>query len=221
MSVGFLGAAAYSLDIPKNFAEAKEIHMQPQSTEIHTQNEQGATRSEVVEDYIEENNSVPTDEQLEDMRLTPNQFVKSALEIYSENSAQQVGVNDKAYNMYLHAKYISSDLQLLTEQNTVGQNADMRNLFLLTSMVEHLQFVRTSHIDPNGNATEKTQYANQWKQPSEEMVQANEYIEQILHDLDVANNKGGKGETFGVTNRLDGDKVGEVEAFLNGHQLNK
>ncbi|WEA43821.1 hypothetical protein [Priestia aryabhattai] len=216
MGIGFLGVAVYSFNQPTEQAEAKDS--QSHSTEIYTQQDKGAIRSKVVGDYISENHEVPTDEQLEDMKVTPNQFVKNSLETYSKNSTQSVGVNDKAYNMYLHAKEISSDIQLLNEENTIGQNADMKNLFVLTTMVQHFQFVRTSHIDPNGNAVEKTQYADQWEQPSEPMIQADKYIKEILHDLDVANNKGGKGKTYGVTHRLDGDKVDELEAFLNGEE---
>ena len=220
MGIGFLGAATFSFNQPTEQAEAKEVHLQ-QATKISTQLDYGATRSKVVEDYVEENHAVPSQEHLDDRKITPNQFVKESLETYSKDFAKNAGVNDEAYNMYLHAKSISNDLQFLTKENIISENADMQNLFLLTSMVQHFQYVRTSHIDPNGGAAEKTQYVDQWEQPTKAMIQADKYIKEILNDLDVANNKGGKGKTYGVTNRLDGDKANEVEAFLEGNRINE
>ncbi|MED3885930.1 hypothetical protein [Priestia aryabhattai] len=103
-------------------------------------------------------------------------------------------------------------IQFLNKENTITQNADTKNFFLLSPMM-NFQYARTAHIDPKGNAAEKTQYADQCKQPSKKMIQADKYIKEILHDLDAANNKG---KTYSVTHRLDGDKVNEVEAFLDG-----
>lgn len=219
MGIGFLGAAVFSFNQPTQQAEAKEN--QPQSTKIYTQQDKGAIRSKVVADYVSKNHEAPSQEQLDDMKITPNQFVKNSLETYSKNLTHALSVNDEAFNMYLHAKAISSDLQFLNKENIISENADMQNLFLLTSMVQHFQYVRTSSIDPNGGAAEKTQYADQWEQPSKAMIQADKYIQEILHDLDVANNKGGKSKTYGVTHRLDGDKVNEVEAFLDGNKINE
>ncbi|WP_462411415.1 M56 family metallopeptidase [Neobacillus sp. Marseille-QA0830] len=45
-----------------------------------------------------------------------------------------------------------------------------------------------------------------------------EYIKHVLNDLDVAFNKNGKGETFGVTHQLDGEHVTELEKFVYGEQ---
>ncbi|MEH7094420.1 M56 family metallopeptidase [Neobacillus vireti] len=45
-----------------------------------------------------------------------------------------------------------------------------------------------------------------------------EYIKQFLNDLDVAMNKNGKGDTFGVLHQLDGEHVIELEKFIYGEQ---
>ncbi|MED4228144.1 hypothetical protein [Neobacillus cucumis] len=45
-----------------------------------------------------------------------------------------------------------------------------------------------------------------------------EYIKQVLNDLDVAMNKNGKGETYGVLHQLDGEHVIELEKFIYGEQ---
>ena len=42
---------------------------------------------------------------------------------------------------------------------------------------------------------------------TERMKQSFEYMKQLLNDIDVAINKNGKGETFGVSHQLGGDKV--------------
>ncbi|MGG3272402.1 hypothetical protein ABEP16_26190 [Priestia aryabhattai] len=107
MGIEFFGAAVYIFNLPTEQAEAKDIH--PQSTKIYMQQDQGV-RSKVVEDYIEENHEVSSQEQLDDMKITSNQFVKNSLDNYSKDLAKQAGVNDEAYNMYLHAKEISGDL---------------------------------------------------------------------------------------------------------------
>ncbi|MEK4406669.1 hypothetical protein MKZ26_20095 [Sporosarcina sp. FSL K6-6792] len=41
-------------------------------------------------------------------------------------------------------------------------------------------------------------------------------MKQIVNDIDVAVNHNGEGETFGVTHLLNGDKVSEMERFIEG-----
>ncbi|MBT2654548.1 transcriptional regulator [Bacillus sp. ISL-18] len=43
-----------------------------------------------------------------------------------------------------------------------------------------------------------------------------EYIKQLLNDLDVAMNKNGKGDTYGVLHQLDGEHIIELEKFIYG-----
>lgn len=51
---------------------------------------------------------------------------------------------------------------------------------------------------------------------SKTMHKAFEYMKQLLHDLDIAVNHGGKGETLGVTNLLNGENVLEMQRTWNG-----
>ncbi|MGY3190535.1 hypothetical protein [Lysinibacillus sp. TE18511] len=46
------------------------------------------------------------------------------------------------------------------------------------------------------------------------MLQAFEYMNQIVNDIDVAINHNGEGEMYGVTHLLNGGKVSEVEKFV-------
>ena len=84
-----------------------------------------------------------------------------------------------------------------------------------------MQFVRTSEHGHNGEAIEAAYLAEHWKPVPEEMRQAYEYMNQILHDLDVAYNKGGEGETFGVTHKLNGEHADEIELFWSGGNNNE
>lgn len=123
--------------------------------------------------------------------------------------------HDEGFEYYLKTLLLSrsnySDISKPYETNK-----DLANLFLLSSYIQHMQFVRTAHLGQNGEAIESVELAEQWKPVPEEMRQAYEYINQILSDLDVALNKGGIGETFRVTHEMNGDNVDKVEAFLGG-----
>jgi len=95
---------------------------------------------------------------------------------------------------------------------------DLETLFVLSSYLMHNQFVRTAHLDPYGQAKEATELSDQWKPTDDGMRQAFVYMKQMINDLDVAINHKGKGETFGVSHLLNGEKFSEVEAFLDGEQ---
>lgn len=91
---------------------------------------------------------------------------------------------------------------------------DYINLFLLTSYISNKQFARTVHLGPNGEAVESTDLVDQWAPTDENTHKAFEYMKQIMNDLDVAINHKGKGEIFGVTHLLNGDKASEVKKFV-------
>jgi hypothetical protein len=42
------------------------------------------------------------------------------------------------------------------------------------------------------------------------------YMKRIVHDLDIALNHSGQGETFGVTYLMDGENLEELKSFMNG-----
>ncbi len=124
--------------------------------------------------------------------------------------------NDEGFEYYLKAQEViwAFPIPLIVEDKEIEK--EHSNLFLLSSYIEHNQFVRTAHLDPNGQAKEDTSLSDQWKPTDDDMRQAFEYMKQIVYDLDVALNHGGEGETFGVTHLLSGDKVSEMEAFITG-----
>lgn len=122
---------------------------------------------------------------------------------------------DEGYDYYLKAEALSRTLGSYIRVEGVDLEKDLENLRVLAGLIAHEQFVRTAHIDPNGEAKEKTEYAKQWKPTNNRMKLSFEYMKQLLNDLDVAINKDGKGHTYGVTHQLDGDKVEEMESFIS------
>ncbi|NRD78525.1 M48 family metalloprotease [Bacillus sp. BRMEA1] len=119
---------------------------------------------------------------------------------------------DKGYDYYLKSKLRGLGSYIRVEG--VDLKKDFENLFELSGIIAHEQFVRTASIDPNGDAMEKTEYANQWKPTSKRMQISFEYMKELLNDIDVAINKDGKGHTFGVSHQLGGNKVNEMESFM-------
>ena len=142
---------------------------------------------------------------------------KEMLSKQSKDPLLEQSGNDEGFNMYLNARDYN-DLQIpkLQKGTKYGKDKDINNLWVLSTFVTHMQFSRTSHLGHIGQAMEKAERAKDWEETPEEMRQAYEYMNQILHDLDTAVNRDGKGETYGVTYRLNGDKVDEMEAFIKG-----
>ncbi|MDM5314946.1 hypothetical protein QUF49_03005 [Fictibacillus sp. b24] len=120
---------------------------------------------------------------------------------------------DEGYDIYLKSEMLRNMLGKYIRVEGEDLEKDFQNLGTLTALIGHDQFVRTAHLDSNGNAKEKTEYMNEWKPANEETLKAFEYMKQLLHDIDVAINKDGKGETYGVSHQLDGQNVNELEAL--------
>ena len=147
-----------------------------------------------------------------------NQSVIDAIEIMSKQlddpRLAESGF-DEGFNMYLNSKAAFNVLgENLSKE--FHESKDFASLFRLWSYIGHLQFVRTAHLGHNGEAIEATYLAEQWKPVPDEMRQAYTYMKHILHDLDVAFNKGGVGETYGVTYTLHGEFAPHIELVFDG-----
>lgn len=120
--------------------------------------------------------------------------------------------NDEGFTYYLKANAIQ---ELLYEEGIDVENAsikkDLANFGMLVGGIGHHQFVRTAHIDGQGQAKEATEHSDQWKPTNERMQIAFDYMKQLLHDLNVAINHDGKGETYGVSYTAGGDNIDELE----------
>lgn len=71
------------------------------------------------------------------------------------------------------------------------------------SYIGHLNFIK-SGAEKQGFGTEET---------VTNIEQAYKYMSKIPHDLDIIMNQEGKGETFGVTNQLNGENTAKLEEF--------
>ena len=122
--------------------------------------------------------------------------------------------NDEGFEYYLKSLVVDRKSPIDLIKGNKELEEDYINLFLLTSYISNKQAARTVHLDPNGEAIESTDLVNQWAPTDENTHKAFEYVKQIMNDLDVAINHNGKGEIFGVTHLLNGDKASEVKKFV-------
>lgn len=171
-----------------------------------------STNDNIVEVVVEANESELYDEEFGEWASKMNAMLSEPLDDPKLKEAN----NDKGFEYYLKAQEVIRKFpkQLIKESNEIER--EHSNLFLLSSYISHNQFVRTAHINPNGEAKESTEFADQWKPTDENTLQAFEYMKQILNDIDIAVNHNGEGEIHGVTRLLNGEKVSEVERFVTG-----
>lgn len=151
-----------------------------------------------------------------DFPTNVNDWVAFQINEFSKKSDVNLpnGGYDEGYDYYLKSQALSMTLGSYIRVEGDDLEKDFENLWVLASAIGHEQFVRTAHIGPNGEAIEKTEYYKQWKPTNKRMKLSFEYMKQLLNDIDIAINKDSKGETFGVSHQLDGDKVEEMESFI-------
>jgi hypothetical protein len=95
-------------------------------------------------------------------------------------------------------------------------------VWLLAEIIQEEQSKRTEHInsdrydkfDPN----QVQEALSEAKEPNDRLIKSVEYMKQLLNDLDIAINKDGKGDLFEVAHQLDGQRVGELETFIQGDE---
>jgi hypothetical protein len=159
---------------------------------------------------------------LEKTDFTPNAkgWVADELNIFRQPpdpKLLQAGY-DEGYDYYLKADAVSrvagSDIRV----EGVDLEKDFENLRVLSKIIVQEQDVRTAAIDTKKYEENKRDAIKEWKPMSKRMQSAYDYMTKLLNDLDVAINKDGKGETFGVSHQLDGDKVKEMESFISTHK---
>ncbi|MEK5071717.1 hypothetical protein [Sporosarcina sp. FSL K6-1508] len=121
--------------------------------------------------------------------------------------------NDVGLVYYIKTQEAIESMSQNIHPEEVGDE-DFSNLRLLAARISHNQFVRTAHIEDTGKEKTNLDYVKDWKPVPESTEMSFEYMKRLLNDLDVAINKNGEGETFGVSHLMDGDKVKELETFF-------
>ncbi|WP_163581568.1 hypothetical protein [Gracilibacillus saliphilus] len=152
-----------------------------------------------------------------DMETNVNDYIEGANRIFHEVPDQdskliQAG-HDEAYYYYLEAMALDRGLDV-NQVEGVSLEKDFDNLQKLLGIIVEGHHKRTEHIDPEKYGANKREAVKDWEEPSKRMNQAIEYTKQLLNDIDVAINKDGEGETFGVAFQTDGQKTKELEEFI-------
>lgn len=179
------------------------------STQVSVDNE--STIDHVIEDVVESNEPKVYDAKFGEWASKMNTMLSEPLDDPRLKDAD----NDEGFEYYLKAQEVIREFpNQLIEIDAIDK--DHSNLFLLSSYISHLQFLRTAHLGPNGEAKESTELADQWEPTNEKMYQAFEYMKQIVNDIDIAINHNGEGEIYGVTYLLNSENVSQIENFVNG-----
>lgn len=179
------------------------------STQVSVDDE--STIDHVIEDVVESNEPKVYDAKFGEWASKMNTMLSEPLDDPRLKDAD----NDEGFEYYLKAQEVIREFpNQLIEIDAIDK--DHSNLFLLSSYISHLQFLRTAHLGPNGEAKESTELADQWEPTNEKMYQAFEYMKQIVNDIDIAINHNGEGEIYGVTYLLNSENVSQIENFVNG-----
>jgi hypothetical protein len=159
---------------------------------------------------------------LENIDFTPNAkgWVAEELNIFRQPPDPKLlqASYDKGYDYYLKAEGVSRVLGSYIRVEGVDLEKDFENLRELAGIIVQEHNIRTANIDTKKYEENKREAINEWKPMSERMQLAYDDMTKLLNDLDVAINKEGKGETFGVSHQLNGDKVKEMESLISIHK---
>ncbi|WP_147533302.1 hypothetical protein [Bacillus marasmi] len=127
-----------------------------------------------------------------------------------DSKLQQTG-HDEYYKYYLEAMGIPTALSII-EVKGISIEKDFNNIQQLAAIIVEEHNIRTENVDPDRPET-----FSSWEEPSERLILASNYLKQLFNDLNVAINKEGKGNLFGVAYQIDGNKTKELEDFIQGN----
>lgn len=196
--VGGLLASCGTSEVKDNEGKVKaaeEIKSKPESAATKINPKEWKDKSSA--NGLEKSDFTPTaqgwvDDQLNIFRQAPDQKLL------------QAGF-DKGYDYYLKADAVLRVLGSYIRVEGVDIGKDFENLRQLAEIIK-----QETNIRSEGTSSKK-----EWKPVSNRLQLAYDYMTELLNDLDVAINYGGKGETFGVSHQLDGEKVKELESFIS------
>ncbi|MFJ7973679.1 hypothetical protein [Psychrobacillus sp. NPDC096389] len=124
-----------------------------------------ATTNAIVEMFVEASESKLNDEEFGKWASDMNVMLSETM----DNPKLKEANNDDGFEYYLKAQEVNRQFP----KHLIIENKDLEkehsNLILLSSYILHNQFTRTAHIDPNGEAKQSTEHADQWKPTDESM----------------------------------------------------
>lgn len=132
---------------------------------------------------------------LEKLDFEPNarKWIASRIEVFSQEPDQKLydAGFSKEYDYYLKAQSVLNLLGTYIKVEGIDLEKDFENLKVLAKIIVQ-------------------EYPNR----PEKVGRSFDYMKQLVNDIDIAINKGGNGETFGVSYQLEGDKIDELESFI-------
>ena len=138
---------------------------------------------------------------------TPEGFdsygIEPTLEAWIAYHAEDIAKTTDIKEYYPRARHLRNELEYFRIQGDDLQK-DFENLEVLQTLIGNLDY-SISVAEEQGIETAGTY---------DELKKSFKYFTELVHDIDIVINHEGKGETFGFTHQLDGEKVKEIETFI-------
>ncbi|MGA3599763.1 hypothetical protein [Lysinibacillus agricola] len=135
-----------------------------------------------------------------------NYGIEPTLEAWIAYHAEDIVKTTDVNEYYPKADRLTTELKYFRVQGDDLQK-DFENLNVLQIWMGHLEYVLSRQETLE---SDRPRF-------NDDLKQTFKYFTELLHDLDIVINYDGKGETFGLTHQLDGDKVNELESYLYGN----
>jgi hypothetical protein len=138
------------------------------------------------------------------------EYIASYDEIYKNGAPEQYN-DDPALYYWIGAALIFNSLDSNYKAEGIDIKKDLKNLRDAAAIVYEEHQNRYTHLGLKNENPLK--YKDQFKEPSERLYQAHAYVGALLNDLNISLN-GAAGESEGVAYMLDGDRMDELERFI-------
>lgn len=174
-------------------------------TKEETKVEQAKTEENKVE-------QVKTEAEVNDSKTwkdvsTPEGFnsygIEPTLEAWIAYHAKDIVKTTDVKEYYPRVERLRNEMKYFRIQGDDLQK-DFQNLQVLQTLMGNLVF-SISGAEEQGIETAELY---------NELKQSFKYFTELVHDIDIVINHDGKGEIFGFTHQLDGEKVKEMETFI-------
>lgn len=135
-----------------------------------------------------------------------NYGIEPTLEAWIAYHAEDIVKTTDVNEYYTKASQFASEMKYFQIQGG-DLEKDIDNLHVVRAWMGNLEYVLSRQ---DTLESDRIRF-------NDDLKQTFKYYTELLHDLDVVINHDGKGETFGVTRQLDGNKVKELESYFFGN----
>lgn len=204
-----------------NSAEVDDTSNKTSSNSQTSNEEKSEDEKSIDEKAWKDITTLYLDEGKYDFPTNVKDWIASENKIYNEEPIPDPDGLDKYWGYENSAHGTQATLEIIKVQG-VAIEKDFDNIWMLAEIIQEEQSKRTEHINPDHydkfDPNQVREAKSEAKEPNDRLIKAVEYMKQLLNDLDIAINKDGKGEPFGVAHQLDGQRVGELETFIRGDE---